>query len=145
MNICGILAKHGILFISILLLILGIYWYIYKDISTGEETPEIIANVTQGTISSGLTAVSIVLPLTVGILGYSVQQRNAATEFLFCACTIFVISLFAARWNLFRLPGLVTTLNIASDMKTAFFQVIQLYSLFYGFFYLVLGAWKIVK
>ena len=87
----------------------------------------------------------IALPLTVGILGYAMKEKIDCLDFLFCASVFFLISTCAALWNLFRLPGLVTTVNMVSDYRTAVFQIIQLYSLLYGFLYLIIGAWKIVK
>ena len=139
------LIVHSVLFGLILGAILVVYRLIYRNVNPGTETSDIAASVTQNTITSGLTAVSIVLPLTVVILGYSINQKKDAIPLLFFACAVFTISLVAALWNLFRLPGLVRTLNVVNDMKTAFFSVIQLYSLLYGFIYLVFGAWKIVK
>jgi len=103
------------------------------------------SNVIQNTIIAGLTGVSITLPLTVGILGYAVKEKIDCIDFLFCACVFFLVSTGASLWNLFRLPGLVTTVNLASDYKTAVFQIIQLYSLLYGFLYLIVGAWRIIK
>ena len=146
MSLSKIFINHGIIFLLILLaILLVLYFIIYKNVEPGTKTPDLTANTTQNTISAGLTAVSIMLPLTVGILGYSIKQKNDAIEFLFCACIIFALSLLVAIWNLFRLPGLVNALNIANDIKTASYEVIQLYSLCYGFIYLVIGAWKIVK
>jgi hypothetical protein len=141
----GKVTKHAVIFVLILIAILVFYWLIYRGVQAGKDTPDIIASITQNTISAGLTAVSIVLPITVLILGYSIKEGKGAVEFLFFACIVFTISLSAALWNLFRLPGLVKVLDIASDMKTAFFEVIQLYSLLYGFIYLVIGAWKIMN
>jgi hypothetical protein len=129
----------------ILFIILISYWFVYDDIYLGDKTPDIIASVVQNSIIAGLTAVSIILPLTVGILGYAVKNEIDCTKVLFCACASFLISTCSALWNLFRLPGLVTTLNIANDYKTAVFQIIQFWSLLFGFACLLIGAWRIVK
>ena len=145
MTIQSIFIKHGILFLLILGIILLLYWCIYRGVPPGSETPEALSNVIQNTISAGLTAVSIALPLTIGILGYAMKEKIDCLDFLFSASVFFLVSTCAALWNLFRLPGLVTTVNIVSDYRTAVFQIIQLYSLLYGFLYLSIGAWKIVK
>ena len=145
MTIQNIFIKHGILYLSILGIILFLYWWIYRGVSPGNSTPDALSNVIQNTISTGLTAVSIALPLTVGILGYAMKEKIDCLDFLFSASVFFLVSTCAALWNLFRLPGLVTTVNIVSDYRTAVFQIIQLYSLLYGFLYLSIGAWKIVK
>lgn len=142
---CLTFIRHWIVYLLGLGILLILYWLIYKDIKPGNSTPEIIAVVIQNTISSSLTAVSIALPITVGILSYAVKEKMDCINLLFCATVFFVISTCIALWNLFRLPGLVTTLNIANDFKTAVFQIAQLYSLLYGFVYLLAGAWKIVK
>lgn len=145
MTIWKLFKKHGISYIAILSAILFFYWWVYRGISESCGTPETLSNVIQNTITSGLTGVSIALPLTVGILGYAVKEKIECIDFLFCACVFFLVSTVGSLWNLFRLPGLVTTLNIANDYKTAVLQIIQLYSLLYGFLYLIVGAWKIVK
>lgn len=137
--------RHWIGYLVGLVILIFLYWILYCDIQPGNSTPDIIAGVIQNTISASLTAVSIALPLTVGILGYAVKEKIESINFLFCASEFFLISTCIALWNLFRLPGLVTTLNIANDFKTAVFQIIQLYSLLYGFVYLLVGAWKIVE
>lgn len=145
MTVRILFKKHGISYLSILGVILFLYWCIYRGVSPGSSTPDTLSNVIQNTITAGLTAVSIALPLTVGILGYAVKEKINCIDFLFCACVFFLVSTGASLWNLFRLPGLVTTVNMTSDYKTAVFQIIQLYSLLYGFLYLIVGAWKIVK
>lgn len=137
--------RHWIGYLVCLGILIFLYWILYKDIQPGNSTPDIIAGVIQNTISASLTAVSIALPLTVGILGYAVKEKIESINLLFCASVFFLISTFIALWNLFRLPGLVTTMNIANDFKTAVFQIVQLYSLLFGFIYLLAGAWKIVK
>ena len=137
--------RHWISYSVGLVILIFLYWILYQDIQLSNSTPDIIAGVIQNTISASLTAVSIALPLTVGILGYAVKEKIVSINLLFCASVFFLISTFVALWNLFRLPGLVTTLNIANDFKTAVFQIVQLYSLLFGFVYLLAGAWKIVK
>jgi hypothetical protein len=137
--------RHWIGYLVGLGILIFLYWILYRGVEPGNSTPDIIAAVIQNTISASLTAVSIALPLTVGILGYAVKEKIESINLLFCASVFFLISTCIALWNLFRLPGLVTTLNIANDFKTAVFQIVQLYSLLYGFVYLLAGAWKIVK
>jgi len=137
--------RHWIGYLVGLGILIFFYWILYRGIEPGNSTPDIIAAVIQNTISASLTAVSIALPLTVGILGYAVKEKIESINLLFCASVFFLISTCIALWNLFRLPGLMTILNIANDFKTAVFQIIQLYSLLYGFVYLLAGAWKIVK
>lgn len=145
MTMGKIFIKHGIFYLSALSIILFLYWLIYRGVTPGDSTPDTLSNIIQNTISTGLTAVSIALPLTVGILGYAMKEKIDCLDILFSASAFFLVSTCAALWNLFRLPGLVTTVNMVSDYKTAVFQIIQLYSLLYGFFYLSIGAWKIVK
>ena len=138
--------RHGFFYILVIGIILLLYWCcIYRGISPGNRTPDILSGIVQNTIIAGLTAVSIVLPLTVGILGYAVKENINCISLLFWACIFFLVSACASLWNLFRLPGLVTNINIANDFKTAVFQIIQLYSLLYGFIYLIIGAWKITQ
>jgi len=139
------LKLHLIIYIVSLGILIFIYSLMYKGVQPGDRTPDITANVTQNAISSGLTAVSIVLPITVFILGYMMKEKIARRDILFSACIFFFVSIFAALWNLFRLPSLVTTLNIANDFKTAVFQVVQFYSFVFGLIYLLVGAWKIIK
>lgn len=139
------MIKHSLLYLIIIALISFVYWLLYRGLSPGKSTPDNLANIIQNTISTGITAVSIALPMTVGILGYAMNKKIDCIDFLFFACIFLFISICAAFWNLFRLPGLVTTINIVSEYKTAFFRVIQLYSLLYGFVYLIIGAWKIIK
>ena len=136
---------HSIPYFLILVVIFLFYRRIYQGVQPGNNTPDTLANVIQNTISAGLIAVSIVLPLTVGILGYAVKEKIDCINLLFAACIFFGFSTCAALWNLFRLPGLVTTLNIANDFQTTFIQLIQLFSLFYGFLYLFIGALSIVQ
>ncbi len=145
MTIRKIFIKHGISYLSALSIILFLYWLIYRGVTPGDSTPGTLSNIIQNTISTGLTAVSISLPLTVGILGYAMKEKIDCLDYLFSASVFFLVSTCAALWNLFRLPGLVTTINMVSDYKTAVFQIIQLYSLLYGFLYLSIGAWRIVK
>jgi len=137
--------KHGLFYLLMLAGVLLIYWLIFQGVDPGKETPDKIVNVIHQVIISGLTSVSIVLPLTVAVLGYAAKEQIDCLDFLFFACICFMISTTAGLWNLFRLPGLVTTVNVANDFWTAIFQVTQLYSVLYGFIYLLLGAWKIVK
>jgi hypothetical protein len=64
--------RHWIGYLVGLGILIFLYWILYRDINPGNSTPDIIAGVIQNTISASLTAVSIALPLTVGILGYAV-------------------------------------------------------------------------
>lgn len=135
-----------ILFALILSALLALYYFgAWRDVSAQRIKVEITATVTQNTIATGVSAVSIVLPLTVGILGFKMKEDRIRPEYLFCACIFLTISLFVALWNLFRLPGIVNVLNVANDTATGILQIIQLFSLFYGILYLILGAWRIVK
>ena len=140
------LVKHMILFVLVLSALLAVYYFgAWKGVSAERIKVELTANVTQNTISIGVSAVSIVLPLTIGILGFTMKESRMQPEHLFCACIFLTISLFVALLNLFRLPGIVNVLNVANDMPTGMLQIIQLFSLFYGVVYLVLGAWRIVR
>jgi len=141
---CGIL-KHLIIYLILLSALIGCYYFIYRDVNPGCSTPDIIASVIQNAISAGLLAVSIALPITAGLMGYSMKNKKSIIYILFSACLFFFISLLAALWNFFRLPGLVTRLNIANDFQTAVFQIIQLFSLISGFFCLIIGAYRILK
>lgn len=138
--------KHMIIFVVILSALLAVYYFgAWRSVSAERIKVEITATATQNTIATGVSAVSIVLPLTVGILGFTMKERKIEPELLFCACIFLTISLFVALFNLFRLPGLVNVLNVANDTPTGILQIIQLFSLFWAIVYLMLGAWRIVK
>lgn len=145
MTLGKLFIKHGLLYLLILAVLLVIYWLVYQGLEPGKETPDKIANVIHQVIISGLTTVSILLPLTVAALGYAFKEKIDCLSNLYFACICFLISIAAGLWNLFRLPGLVTKVNVANDFWTAIFQVIQLYSVLYGLIVLLRGAWKIVK
>ena len=140
------IIKHMILFAALLLSVLLFYYFgAWRCVSAERLKVEITATITQNTIAMGVSAVSILLPLTVGILGFAIKEKSIEPELLLCACIFLAISLFVALLNLFRLPGLVNVLNVANDTPTGILQIIQLFSLFYAVVYLVLVAWKIVK
>jgi len=144
-NLFRMYIIHFIIYVFLLSMIMFLYWLIYRDTNPEKETPDKIASVIQNAISTGLIAVSIVLPLTTGMMAFSVKEKIACIHFLFCACVFFFFSLIAALLNMFRLQGLVTRMNVANDFQTAVFQIIQLYSLLYGFLYLLIGAFTIIK
>ena len=138
---------HVIIFIVILAGILLFYnSIVWKGVEQKDGRVEITATVTQNTISTGVTAVSILLPLSVGILGFTMRQnKRKGAERLFCACIFFTGSLAVALYNLNRIPGIVNLYNIANDKPTGLLQIIQLSSLLWGVFYLVWGARVIMK
>lgn len=146
MNGMEALLSHLVPFLAILGVILLFYCKVaWKDIKPEEAKVEITANTIQNTISTGITAVSILLPLTVGILGFAKIQNNIVVGQLFWACIFFTLSLFLALYNLNRFPGMVNVYNLANDKPTGLLQIIQLFSLFYGVIYLVWGAWRILR
>lgn len=147
MKISNGIKVHIIIFILISAIIFTIYNFrVWKGVEREEGKVEITAKVTQNTISTGVTAVSILLPLTVVILGFTIRQnKRKEAEHLICACIFFTISLAVALFNLNRFPGIVNLYNIANDKPTVLLQVIQLFSLFYGVVYLVWGAWGIMN
>jgi hypothetical protein len=93
---------------------------------------------------AGVTALSILLPVAIGIIGYLLQPPGGADQAAIChlasAAFFLVISLAAALWNLFRLPSVATVMNAAEDGRTAVFQIIQLATLFAGVVRMFLGA-----
>jgi predicted permease len=144
-NVKGI--GHFIAFVLILVGILSCYILtVWEGVEPQREKVPITATTIQNTISTGITAVSILLPLTVGILGFTAhKQKGKQAERLFQASVFFIISLLVALFNLYRLPGLVNIYNLANDKATGLLQIIQLFSLFYGVLYMVLGARGILK
>lgn len=140
------ITRHLITWALILLfIVLFLIFVVWNDIKPDNKKVDITAITTQNTISTGVTAVSILLPLTVGILGFSLGQRKDGKEQIFCASIFFTCSLAIALWNLFRLPGIVNLYNIANDIATGIFEIIQLFCLFWGVIYLVWGSWKMIK
>ncbi len=103
--------------------------YIWEGVEPEKVKTEITATATQNTISTGVTAVSILLPLTVGILGFIIKYSKSGAVLLLCACLFFTVSLTSALWNLNWLPSIVNVYNLANDKRTVFLMVIQLFSL----------------
>jgi len=128
--------------IGILLLYKGSIWEGVESDSTINANT---ATATQNTISTGVTAVSILLPLTVGLLGFIIKEPKKGTVPLLCACLFFTLSLITAIWNLNRIPSIVNVFNLANDIHTLALMMIQLFSLLWGVFYLTFGAFRIIS
>ncbi len=137
---------HMIVYVVLMIGMLASFnFVIYKGVEPERGKVEITATAVKDTISAGMTAVSILLPMTIGILGYTLRQNKRGINLFFSACVFFTISLTGAIWNLFRIPGMVNVYNLANDKPTAFYEAIQLFSLFWGVIYLVFGARRIIK
>ncbi len=114
--------------------------------NAAKEKIEIAGAAMQETISSGLTAVSILLPLSVGIIGFSVAKQSIkGMNQLAWACFFFSLSLTFALFNLFRLPTMLRVINVANDLPTLKLLIVQLYFLFVGLLYLLVGGIKIYR
>lgn len=142
----NLIIIHFIIYVLIIAGIIFIYnQYIWKGVKPEEVKTEITATATQNTISTGVTAVSILLPLTVGLLGFIIiKSPKSGSVSLLCACLFFTVSLAIALWNLNRLPSIVNVYNLANDKKTVFLMMIQLFSLLWGVIYLTIGAFRII-
>jgi len=136
----------GIGYAVFLGLLLSFYnFVVWKGVEPQRCKVEITATATQNTISTGVTAVSILLPITIGIIGFILKDIKKEVNLLFFACVCFTVSLLAGLYNLFRIPGMVNVYNLANDKPTGLLEIIQLFSLFWGAFCLILGACKIIK
>jgi hypothetical protein len=116
---------------------------IWRDIVPGPPSESAAENIREA-IAVGVTAVSILLPVAIGIIGFLLQtpggDNQAPLRHLTSTAFFLVISLAAALWNLFRLPSVALVMNVAQDEWTAVFQIIQLFALFAGALRMFLGT-----
>jgi hypothetical protein len=143
--------------LDVLTVVLGVLigivvgWYhviVWSGIVPGAPSESAAENIRE-VIATGVNAVSILLPVTIGIIGYLLERpgtrSRVAIGHLASAALFLIVSLGCALWNLFRLPAMALVHNLAADEPTGLLQIIQLTTLFAAVLRMFLGAMAAVR